>query len=121
MIRKPSEWCMAALVVVSFVVSSNAAVKSLNVTTNNHTYRKYSAAEGTSGPFVNFTLPPMGSVTNAIPEPSSGTTTLSAYFTPVSSGTQFNCQAAYNVNTTSAAVVTVQNSSGTLNCKIRFN
>ena len=117
--RNKSPLLLLPLILGSLALAGNVIATSLNVETINHTTKTFSARECISG-CANFTLG-ASPVFELIPQPSSGTATLSAFFVDTSSSSlPVSCSKNYNVATASAAVVNVRSSSGTIHCAINI-
>jgi hypothetical protein len=118
-IRNKSAVILVALVLAFGTLVGNAIAKSLNVETLNKTNNSWNATECISG-CVAFTLH-AAPVFKQIPEPSSGTATLAAYFVDVSTNAPpVMCHQSYNVLTSSLATVSVLSSSQTAHCTINI-
>lgn len=108
----------AIFLVLGLGVITHAVASSLHVTTANNTSKTWNAKECVDSSCKSFVLASTP-VTKLIPQPSSGTATLSGFFTDVSSGTiPVSCSRNYTVGTTTTAFVSVNQSSNTFNCSI---
>ncbi|HVO33561.1 MAG TPA: hypothetical protein VMU17_06570 [Elusimicrobiota bacterium] len=109
-----------ALTVFSLALATDATAKSLEVLTFNWTGKTAKSEECVNRDCAKFLLS-QTPVEKLIPEPSSGTARLQAFFVEGSTGTSqpAACQMNYDVNTTTLAYVNVYGTPTSLTCDIK--
>ena len=104
--------------ILSLGIATSAMARTLTTYTQNKTSQSWKSLECVGSSCKSFLLT-QAPIIKEIPEISSGTATLSAFFVDVSTTTApVSCHASYNVNISTLAVVSVDQSSSTYHCSI---